>query len=103
MNGLADLLQPQQTQAAPQSGTLFSLISKLLQMGVPHQLIPLMVHKLMNQGVSDSALPQRGMLPTTNPAMPNTTIPNAYRGPLQPPGALPPQSPTAYPDWQTKI
>ena len=103
MNGLADLLQPQQTQATPQSGTLFGLISRLLQIGVPHQMIPLMVQKLMSQGVLDSALPQRGMLPATNPAMPTTTIPNAYRGPLQPPGALPLQSPSAYPDWQTKI
>ena len=102
---LADLLpteaQPSRMPQSPQS--TFALIQKLIGMGVPQQMVPLIVQKLLSQGVSESALPHRGMLNSTNPAMPNTTIPNAYRGPLQPPGALPAQSPSAYPDWQWRI
>ena len=83
---------------------LLGFISRLMQLGVPREQIPQVLSALIAQrGMPENAMPQRGMARSTNPALPTTMIPNAYRGPLQPIGALPLQSPAAYPDWQTKI
>ena len=83
---------------------LLGFISRLMQLGVPREQIPQVLSALIAQrGMPDNAIPYRGMARSTNPALPTTAIPNAYRGPLQPVGALPEYSPSAYPGWQTKI
>lgn len=54
---------------------------------------------LMNPG--KNLAPSRQMLRNTDPTRrSNQSIPNVYRGALQPENALPQMSPTAYPDWQ---
>ena len=117
MNSLADLLQQQpgmsqaQPSGMPQSPqSVFALIQKLIGLGVPRQMVPMMVQKLLSQGQSDSAMPNRNLMTDPGAAMsrgqaqnfmPQTAIPNVYRG--APEFGLPPRSPGIYPDWQTKI
>ena len=93
--------------------SLLGLMVRLMQMGVPREHLPRVVSSMLAQrGVAEDAMPWRNMLQNRgmnmnfgNPAwaLPGTSIPNAHRGPLQMPGELPPQSPSVYHDWQTKI
>ena len=86
------------------NGTLLGFMVRLMQMGVPREHIPRVVSSMLAQrGAAEDAMPWRNLIQDRPPALPGTMIPNAHRGPLQPPWALPLLSPSAHPDWQTKI
>lgn len=65
-----------------------------------------MVKRGRTANLRELDIPERNMLWSNDPhgwGMPQTGMPNVYRGRLQPPNALPLMSPSVYPDWKTKI